>query len=107
MSQWITYRFDLRKSRMFSTVGDMKPFKPPSFALAAASYAASRQGGAPPELVRVELELPAETAARLERLFQSRPGGGADAMRPRFAHHGAHVRAVVAQGGYPVLKVRG
>jgi len=85
----------------------MKPFNPPSFALVAASYATSRHGGAPPDLVQVELDLPPETAARLERLFRARPGGGADAMRPRFARHAAHVRAVVALGGYPVLPERG
>ncbi|WP_372785053.1 hypothetical protein [Phenylobacterium sp.] len=84
----------------------MKPFKPPSWSLASASYAASRHGGAPPDVVRVELALPAETAARLERLFRARPGRGMDAMRPRYARHEAHVRAVVAQGGYPVLSGR-
>ena len=85
----------------------MKPFKPPSFTLAAASYAVSRQGGAPPDLVQVELDLPAEAAARLERLFRARPRGGADPMRPRFARHAAHVRAVLTHGGYPVLRERG
>jgi hypothetical protein len=85
----------------------MKPFNPPSFALVAASYSTSRHGGAPPDLVQVELDLPPETAARLERLFRARPGGGADAMRPRFARHAAHVGAVVALGGYPVLPERG
>ncbi len=84
----------------------MKPFKPPSLSLASASYAACRHGGAPPDLVRVELELPAEAAARLERLFRARPGGSGDAMRPRYARHEAHVRAVSAQGGYPVLAGR-
>jgi hypothetical protein len=84
----------------------MKPFKPPSFSLAGASYAVCRHGGAPPELVRVELELPAEAAARLERLFRARAGGSGDAMRPRYARHEAHVRAVNDQGGYPVLTER-
>ena len=85
----------------------MKPFKPPISPLASASYAACRHGGAPPDLVRVELELPPEIAARLERLFRARSGGGVDAMRPAFARHEAHVRAVMAQGGYPVLADRG
>lgn len=84
----------------------MKPFRPPLATLASASYAAFRHGGAPPDLVRVQLELPTETAERLERLFHVRPGGGADAMRPRFARHEAHVRAVMAHGGYPVLPER-
>lgn len=88
---------------MFYTVSVMKPFKSPSSTLASASYAASRHGGTPPDLVRIELDLPAATAARLERLFRAKPGGGADAMRPRFARHSAHVRAVIAEGGYPIL----
>ena len=84
----------------------MKPFRPPTSPLVSASYAACRFGGAPPGLAQVELELPAETAAALERLFRRRPGGGTDAMRPLFARHRAHVRAVTAQGGYPVLPAR-
>jgi hypothetical protein len=74
--------------------------------LAGASYAVCRQGGAPPDLARVELELPAEAAARLERLFRAQPGGEGDAMRPRYARHEAHIKAVSAQGGYPVLVER-
>jgi hypothetical protein len=81
----------------------MKPFSPPISILTSASYSACRHGGAPPELARVELELPPETAERLERLFKARPGGGVDAMRPRFARHRSHVEAVMAEGGYPVL----
>jgi hypothetical protein len=84
----------------------MKPFKPPTSPLASASYAACRYAGAPPETVQVELQLPPETAAHLEKLFRRRPGGGHGAMRPRFARHDAHVRAVAAQGGYPVLPER-
>ena len=93
---------------MFYTVMDMKPFRSPISPLAAACYAACRHGGAPPEIVQVELELPPETAERLERLFRARAGGGgADSMRPRFARHESHVRAVLAQGGYPALTARG
>jgi hypothetical protein len=84
----------------------MKSFKPPSLSLAGASYAVCRHGGAPPDLVRVELDLPAEAAARLERLFRARPGSSGDAMRPRYARHDAHVRAINDQGGYPVLTGR-
>lgn len=84
----------------------MKPFKPPSASATTASYAAWRHGGAPPGIVAVQLDLPAEAAARLERLFQSRPGGSGDAMKPRFARHAAHVAAVLAQGGYPALAER-
>ena len=84
----------------------MKPFKPPASPLASASYAACCFGGAPPDIVRVQLELPAETAVELERLFRARPGGGAHAMRPRFARHEAHLQAVMAEGGYPALAER-
>ena len=84
----------------------MKPFRTPKPPFASASYAACRHGGAPPDIVRVQLELPAETAAELERLFRARPGGGPGLMRPRFARHAAHVEAVMAQGGYPALPAR-
>ena len=92
---------------MFYTVLVMKPFAPPKPTLASALYAACRHGGAPPQIVRIQLDLPPETAERLERLFRAKPGGGADAMRPRFARHEAHVQAVMRQGGYPVLPMRG
>jgi hypothetical protein len=41
-------------------------------------------GGAPAEVLAVELALP----AKLERLFLKRRDGGANAMKPRFARHG-------------------
>ena len=84
----------------------MKPFRPPSAALASAAYVACRYGGAPPGLARVELELAAEVAEGLEQRFQARPGGGPDPMKPRFARHAEHVSAVMAAGGYPVLPAR-
>lgn len=90
---------------MFCTVVAMKPFKPPNPLLASASYAAARHGGAPPDLVRVELALPVEAAAKLERLFQRR-SGGVNAMKPRFARHAAHVAAVLGEGGFPTLPER-
>ena len=71
--------------------------------LASRSYAVLRYEGLPPPRVRDALGLAEETAARLERLFQAKPGGGGDPMRPRFAHHAAHVAAVTAEGGYPVM----
>ncbi|MBS0362090.1 MAG: hypothetical protein JSR98_11980 [Proteobacteria bacterium] len=89
---------------MFYTVLAMKPYKPPQRSLA--SYAACRHGGAPPGLVAVELELPGPIAARLERLFQQRPGAEGDAMKPRFARNADHVAAVNAAGGYPAIAVR-
>jgi hypothetical protein len=71
---------------------------------ARASYAALRQGGAPPPLAQVQLGLHASDAERLERLFRARGGGGGDdAMRPAFARHEEHVSAVLAAGGYPAL----
>jgi hypothetical protein len=91
---------------MFCTVSDMKPFKPPSPTLIAASYAACRHGGIPPDVACVQLELPAATAAQLERLFLRRASGGANAMRPRFARHAAHVRATLSEGGFPALPER-
>ena len=72
--------------------------------LASACYAVLRHMGSSPEAARAELDLPEATAARYERLFQGRPGRGPDSMRPRFARHGAHVRAVLAQGGFPALE---
>lgn len=68
------------------------------------AYAALRHGGASQTRARAELALSAESAAALEARFRiRRPGQGADAMRPRFARHQAHVAAVLAQGGYPVI----
>lgn len=41
----------------------------------------------------------------LEAWFRRRGGGpGPDAMRPSFARHAAHVRAVLGEGGYPVAE---
>ncbi|MDB5423666.1 MAG: hypothetical protein JWQ29_1082 [Phenylobacterium sp.] len=71
--------------------------------LASKRYAVLRYEGVPPPGVRAALDLPEATALRLEELFQARPGGGDDSMRPRFARHAAHVAAVMDEGGYPVL----
>ena len=71
--------------------------------LASKSYAVLRYEGVPPPRARATLELPEATAADLERLFQARPAGGDDPMRPRFARHADHVGAVMRRGGYPVL----
>jgi hypothetical protein len=70
----------------------------------AASYVVCRMGGAPPALAQSELRLTSEAVARLERLFQARPGGEGDAMKPRFARHGDHVRDALAAGGFPELE---
>jgi hypothetical protein len=65
-----------------------------------------RHGGCPPGAARAQLGLTASVATRLERLFQRKPGGGPDPMRPRFARHEAHVAAVMAHGGYRNLPER-
>ena len=76
----------------------------PAFStLASASYAVLRHMGSSPQRARAELDLPAATAARFEALFQRRPGGGTDPMKPRFARHAAHVRAVLEGGGFPTI----
>ena len=77
---------------------------PPVATWASASYAVLRYEGAPPPRARDELGLGAPAAQRLERLFQARAGGGTDPMRPAFARHAAHVKAVLAAGGYPALR---
>ena len=84
----------------------MPSTSPDQATLASASYAALRYEGIPPPRVREALGLPEATAARLEQLFRARPGGGTDPMRPRFARHAAHVAAILAEGGYPVLPER-
>jgi hypothetical protein len=81
----------------------MKPFRPVISPLMSASYAVCRHAGAPRELAAVELALSPDAAEHLERLFRGRSGGGADPMKPGFARHAAHVRAVLAVGGFPVL----
>lgn len=75
-------------------------------AAVSAAYAALRYGGAPPESAQIQLDLATSAAGRLERLFRARAARGADAQRPRFARHAAHVAAVTEAGGYPVLAAR-
>jgi hypothetical protein len=79
---------------------------PSSATLASASYAALRYQGLPPPRAQAFLGLSGETVARLERLFLARSGGKVDPMKPRFARHAAHLRAVLAEGGFPVLPGR-
>ena len=74
---------------------------------ASAGYAALRHGGAPAWRAGAELGLDPARTARLEQLFRRRRGGGPDdPMQPRYARHGRHVDAVLAQGGYPVMPKR-
>jgi len=71
---------------------------------ASISYAALRHGGEPPGRARTLLGLKPAAAQRLERLFQAKEHRGADAMRPKFARHEAHVAAVQEAGGFPALR---
>lgn len=73
---------------------------------ASASYAALRHGGCAPARAIAELGLDHASGLRLERTFLGRPVYGLDAMRPRFARHSRHVKAVLAEGGFPVLAER-
>jgi hypothetical protein len=40
------------------------------------------------------------------RAVQAKPGDASDRTTPRFARHTAHLRAVLAEGGFPVLPER-
>jgi hypothetical protein len=71
--------------------------------IAGAAYAALRHGGAPPERARAQLSLGRRQALELEALFRKRSDFP---MRPRFCRHDAHVGAVLAEGGFPVLPER-
>ena len=73
---------------------------------ASVGYAALRHGGTPPGRAATELGLEPLRALRLERLFLARKGGGANPMKPGYARHGRHLRAVLREGGFPVLPER-
>ncbi|MBU1377212.1 MAG: hypothetical protein KKE02_09975 [Alphaproteobacteria bacterium] len=69
------------------------------------TYAALRYGGASQDRARAELAITPGEAHMQERIFNvARPGKMLDRMRPRFARHEAHVAAILAAGGYPVLR---
>jgi hypothetical protein len=70
------------------------------------SYAALRYQGVPPPRAQAFLGLSEAATAQLERRFLAQGAGTADAMKPRFARHAAHLRAVMAKGGFPVLPGR-
>lgn len=68
------------------------------------TYAALRYGGASWARAGALLAITPDEALSQEQIFNvARPGKTLDRMRPRFARHGAHVAAVLAAGGYPVL----
>jgi len=69
------------------------------------SYNVLRRGGASQGRACAELGVSSGRGQALEALFRGLRGGrGPDAMRPRFARHEPHVAAVLAAGGYPVLR---
>lgn len=69
------------------------------------TYSALRYSGASAERAQAELRIGSDHARKLEAIFRvARPGKALDRMRPRFAQHDAHVAAVRAAGGYPVLR---
>lgn len=70
------------------------------------AYAVLRRGGAPPASAQAQLALDARQATALERVFSTRTMGGGGEQTPRFARHAAHVRAVMAEGGFPALVER-
>lgn len=68
------------------------------------TYAVLRHGGASQARAQAELGLSARRTRELETQFaRVRPGGGPDAVRPRYARDDAHVAAVLRAGGYPGL----
>lgn len=68
-------------------------------------YSALRHGGAPQARACAELGVSSGRGQLLEAWFRRRGGGpGSDAMRPSFARHAAHVRAVLRAGGYPIAE---
>lgn len=70
------------------------------------SYAVLRYGGASQARARAELAITPLQARQQETIFNvPRPGKMLDRMRPRFARHEAHVAAILAGGGYPVLRL--
>lgn len=69
------------------------------------TYCALRHGGASKARACAELGVKSGRVQALETFFRRRWRGPADdAMRPRFARHGQHAAAVLAAGGYPVLR---
>ena len=68
------------------------------------TYEVLRYGGASVTRACTEMGVSSGRSLSLEAHFHvRRPGTGADAMRPKFARHAAHVKRVMAGGGYPTL----
>lgn len=73
---------------------------------ASVGYAVLRHGGDPPERAVALLGLDPFIGLRLERSFRRRIACRGGELMPRFARHDRHVRAVMAEGGFPVLPER-
>jgi hypothetical protein len=69
------------------------------------AYAVLRRGGASASGARRQMALSPREAANLERVFSARIMGGGE-QSPRFARHAAHVKAVMAEGGFPTFVER-
>jgi len=66
----------------------------------AINYSVLRFGGASMGRACAELGVNSGRGLLLEAQFRRRD---AEAVRPRYARHARHVRAVLAAGGFPVL----
>ena len=70
------------------------------------TYDVLRYGGASVTRACAEMGVSSGRSIQMEAIFQvRRPGSGTDAMRPRFARHCTHVKAVCAAGGYPKINL--
>ena len=73
----------------------------------AQDYAVLRQSGTQASRACAQLGLTDVQAARMERQLRRRVAAGiGDDQLPKFARHGDHVRAVMAQGGFWALSER-
>ena len=83
----------------------MKPTLPTPHVQIGRTYAALRYSGASDRRAWTELGLAPRRGRELEAMFRApRPGDRSDRERPRFARCAQHVAAVVAAGGFPVLR---
>jgi hypothetical protein len=69
-------------------------------------YAVLRQTGTPPVRARRMVGLGEGAARELEAAFQAGRNRPGDRERPKFARHGAHVAAVLREGGFSAFSER-
>jgi hypothetical protein len=87
----------------FSTMGQEAQPPPRS----GQDYAALRQIGTPAGRAMTELGLELRQARRMEASFRAKTQrGGGDIQLPKFARHGEHVAAVLAEGGFCAFSER-